>query len=509
MQRRHFLRGAMAGGVLVTMPAFLNGCSVRQPDLVAAPLPEDPFLDWFAVDRATLSRTVAELGGDGADAAELFLQHRRESRLRMRHGELGSARVDIDQGAGLRVIKHGSTGFAYTEDLSGPALLRAARSAAKRPGGAAQADSVDLVAEPRGTLYTTRLAWSDVGIDRKAPLLRKVDALARSADPSVTDVEISWSDTEERVLIATLDGRLVTDHRPMTRLGIQVTMTRNGVAHSGFANIAARDEWSWYDDERIAAMVGEAIDRTQILFDARRPPSGDMPVMLAAGTSGIVLHEAIGHAIEADFVRDGQSPYGGALNERVADRTVTVIDQATLENERGALNVDDEGSACRRNVLVEGGVLRTYLHDRLTALQFGTRSTGSGRRESYRHEPMPRMTCTFIEPGPHDREALVASMGRGLIAETYTGGNVLLGDGDFSFNVKNGWLVEKGKILMPVRDFRLVGNGPRLLENVTMVADDARLDSGGWTCGKNGQSVPVSQGMPSVLVSTLTVQALS
>ncbi len=507
MRRREFLQNALAGGALITMPALLDGCAVSERALVTAPLPEDPFLDWFAVDRAAISRLLGALGANGAQAADLYFQFRRQSTLRFEHSELASARTDVLQGVGLRVLRDGASGFAYTEDLTEAGMSAAARRAAGRSDGTPTSAPIELVAVPPGTLYTSRLAWSDVGIEQKLPILEKVDALARAGDPSVTDVGVSWSDTDERVLIAVLDGRLIVDRRPLTRLSVQITMTRKGIAHSGFANLSARAELPWYDDERIALMVAEAVERTQILFEARRPPVGTMPVVLAGGTSGVLLHEVVGHAIEADFVRDGTSPYARSLDERIAAGSVTIVDQATLENERGALNVDDEGVQCRRNVLVENGILRSYLHDQTTAIQFGTASTGSGRRESYRHEPMPRMTCTFMEAGDHAREELIATMGRGLVAETFTGGAVKLGGGDFRFDVKHGWLVEKGRILMPVRDFTLAGNGADMLRNVSMVASDFRLDMGGWTCGKKGQSVPVSHGMPSVLVSALDVGA--
>ncbi len=509
MQRRKFLRNAMLGGAVVTMPAFLHGCSLARPALVAEPLPEDPFLDWFAIDRHVLGRVMAELSANGADTAELYFQHRRRSSLRMQGGAVGGARTDILQGVGLRVIRGETVAFAHTEDLTEEGMLAAARRAASGPVGAAAPADIAFVAHQPEQHYRTELAWSDVGVDRKLPILEKVDALARAADASVSDVEIAWSDTDERVLVATLDGRLILDHRPMTRLSTQLTLRRNGLSHSGFANVAARDELSWYTDERLAEMVTRAVDRTQVLFDARRPPSGEMPIVLAAGTSGVVLHEAIGHALEADFVRDRVSPYHGALNERVANDSVTIVDQGTLPNERGALNVDDEGSVCGRRVLVENGILRSYLHDRVTARQFGTETTASGRRESFRHQPMPRMTCTFMENGPYEYDELVAAMGRGIVAETFTGGNVSLGDGEFEFTVKNGWLVENGKILMPVRDFTLSGNGPEMLAGLSMVANDTRLDGGGWTCGKYGQNVPVSQGMPSVLAPSLTVRSLS
>jgi TldD protein len=269
--------------------------------------------------------------------------------------------------------------------------------------------------------------------------------------------------------------------------------------------VAARREIGWYTEQRLLAIAREAVDRAMILFDARRPPEGEMPVILAAGTSGVLLHEAVGHGFEADFNRAGSSAYSDMLGRKVAAPLVTLVDQASLPGERGALNYDDEGNTAGRTVLVENGVARSYLHDTISAAQYGVKPTGSGRRQSFRFAPMPRMSCTFLEAGPHSREEIIAAVDRGIIAETFTTGQVQLGAGDYTFNVKNGWLVERGRVTAPVRDIILAGNGPELLQRITMVADDARLDAGGWTCGKNGQYVPVSQGMPTVLVAQMAV----
>jgi len=506
--RREFLRHIAAGGAVVTMPAFLHGCGVAPAIAIAEPMPEDPFLDWFRIDRNIIARVMAELTAKGADHAELYFQHRRQSVLRMRDSEIDRSSTDVLQGVGMRVMLAEHTGFAFTEDLSSEGMLATAKMAAASLSGQPAIPGSPFTAKPAGSSYVTEIAWADIANERKLRVLQRVDSKARAADPAIENVTVSWSDTDERILIATLDGHLIYDHRPMTRLSAQVSASRGDESHSGFANIAARDDMSWYTDERIDTMAGEAVDRTLRLFDSRRPPSGDMPVMLAAGTSGVLLHEAIGHSLEADFNRDGKSVYANRLNERIADASVNIVDQGAMPNERGALNYDDEGNVCGRTTLVEKGVLRSYLHDSLSARQYGVPVTGTGRRESYRYAPMPRMTCTFMENGPYERDELMARMGRGIIAETYTKGSVELGAGNFTFTVKNGWLVEKGKILMPVRDFNLIGNGPDTLRDITMVANDATLDKGGWTCGKNGQTVPVSHGMPTVLVSGLTVEAI-
>jgi TldD protein len=280
---------------------------------------------------------------------------------------------------------------------------------------------------------------------------------------------------------------------------------KNGVTRSNSANLAGRRGLEWYTEEKLQLLAKQAVDRTMVLFDARRPPAGELPVVLAAGASGILLHEAVGHGMEADFNRKNISIYADMIARKVAPDFVTIVDDGTVPNERGALNVDDEGVPGQRTVLVENGYLASYLHDRISAKHYQMKSTGSGRRESFRFPPMPRMRCTSMESGPHSREEILASVKRGIIAETFTNGQVQIGAGDFTFYIKNGWMIEDGKITFPISDCNIIGNGPDALRRLSMAANDSVLDTGGWTCGKDGQSVPVSQGLPTVLVSSLTV----
>ena len=505
IKRRQFLGHMAASGAVLTMPAFLQGCGVQSATAVSQATPENPFMSWFGVDQATAARVMSELTLRGADAADLYFQHSRTNSLTLEDGIISSARSGINQGVGLRVVIGDQTGYAFTEDLTMPSMLAAARTASAIASGGAATAPQSFNPLGTGDLYTTTVPWSEVGIDRKLPILRFVEEKAKSMDPAIEKVAVYWGDGDERVMIATLDGKLVTDHRPMTRVTVVVTATKDGETQSGYSNIAAREEFGWYTEERLTTMVKEAVDRTMIQFEARRPPAGEMPVILASGASGILLHEAIGHGMEADFNRKGTSIYSDMIGKKVAEPFVTVVDQATIPRERGALNYDDEGNRAGRTVMVENGILKSYLHDQISAKQYGLASTGSGRRESYRYAPMPRMTCTFMEDGPHTKDEIIAAVDRGIICETYTNGQVQIGAGDYTFYVKNGWLVEKGKITAPIKDVNIIGNGPESLERITMVANDARLDTGGWTCGKNGQSVPVSQGIPTVLVSKMTV----
>ncbi|MBK8263318.1 MAG: TldD/PmbA family protein [Nannocystis sp.] len=462
-------------------------------------------MSWFSVDEATIHRVLAELTARGADAADLYFQHARSSSVTMEDGLISRAATSVDQGVGLRVVVGDQTGYAFTEDLSLPAMLAAARTAASIAHGGSPRPPVALTPRSQRDYYPLARPWADVAIAEKLPPVERLDRLARAQDPAVEKVTVSWGDSEELILLIDMHGNVFTDRRPMTRLWCMVTARKGGEVQAGSANVAARQGIEWYTDERLRFLAKEAVDRTMILFEARRPPAGELPVVLAAGASGILLHEAIGHGMEADFNRKGTSIYASMLGKEVAPKFVTIVDDGTQPHERGALNVDDEGVPCERTVLVDHGVLASYIHDGISARHYKVKPTGSGRRESFRHMPMPRMRSTYMESGPHSRDEIIASVQRGIIAETFTNGQVQIGAGDFTFYIKNGWLIEGGKITAPIKDINIIGNGPEALRNVTMVADDAKLDFGGWTCGKDGQSVPVSQGIPTTLVSKLVV----
>ena len=505
IDRRRFLVDAATGAAALTLNSFLTGCAVRGPALMTEPVPDDPFMAWFGIDEPLMSRVMAELTTRGADAADLYFQHSRSNWIVLEDGIISQAYSSIDQGVGLRVVVGDQTGYAYTEDLSLPAMLGAARTATAIGGGSKVTPPTSFAQRGHGGFYAVAVPWSDVGIDRKLPKLRRVEARVRALESRVEKVSVSWSDQDERVLVASLDGRITTDQRPMTRLSCSVTARKGNDTQTGWSNVAARQGMYWYDDARLDKVAREAVDRTMILFDARRPPAGELPVVLSAGASGILLHEAIGHGMEADFNRKGVSIYADMMGRKVAPDFVTIVDDGTVEYERGALNVDDEGHPCERTVLVENGVLKSYLHDGISSRHYGVASTGSGRRQSFRHMPMPRMRCTYMENGPHTRDEIIAAVDRGIVAETFTNGQVNIGAGDFTFYIKNGWMVEKGKITAPIKDANIIGNGPDVLKKVTMAANDSRLDTGGWTCGKSGQMVPVSQGLPTLLVSSITV----
>jgi TldD protein len=507
--RRDILRGMASGTALLTMPSFLAGCA-RSGEAVASVLPSapiNPFYNWFGIDDARLHRVMSELTARGADHADLYFQYTRSNSITMEDGIVSKASSSIDEGVGLRVVLGDQTGYAFTEDLSEDAMKAAARTASAIAHGGGLAAPQAYATQPAPhSLYSLAVPWTDVGIDRKLPLIQALEAKAKAKDPSITKVRIWWSDSESRVLVVNHLGHVHTDVRPQSRLWCSITATKDGVTQSNSANLAGRRGIDWFTDEQLETLAQQAADRTMILFEARRPPAGELPVVLAAGASGILLHEAIGHGMEADFNRKDVSIYADMIGKKVAPDFVTIVDSGLHEGERGALNFDDEGNPAERTVLVENGVMASYLHDNISAKHYGVKPTGSGRRQSFRHSPMPRMRCTYMEEGPHTREEIISSVkGTGIIAETFTNGQVQIGAGDFTFYIKNGWLIEDGKVTAPIKDVNIIGNGPEALKKMTMAANDARLDTGGWTCGKSGQSVPVSQGLPTVLVSSLTV----
>ena len=387
-------------------------------------------------------------------------------------------------------------------------MLAAARTAAAIAAGT-EASLPDIaVPVAAGPLYQVDELWSEVTDPRRAGILQDVDAQVRLGDPTASEVVVELTDTDERLLIATIDGRLQTDRRPLSRLSVQLVSVRDGSTQSGFSSRSSRAGIDWYDEGRIASMSAEVVEQTNVLFDARQPPEGDLPVVLAAGAGGIVLHEAVGHYLEADS--NANASWLSKTGSQVAGKPVNVVDDARIDFERGAMNVDDEGTTSRRNVLIENGNLRTCLHDAESARHAGLESTGSARRESFMHVPMPRMTCTTLESGAHSRDEIIDSIDHGIVAETFSAVDSRAGNHPgnqaFSVRVRHGWLIEKGRISAPIKDATISGSGTEFLQAISMIADDARYDTGGWTCNKNGQSVPVSLGMPTTLVSSMRVR---
>lgn len=429
--------------------------------------------------------------------------------MRVLDGEILSIQNGLLQGAGLRVVRDTNVGYAVSNALDPQSLTTAAGVSASAIAGGDPRVSSPLIVTPVPDRYPVRRHWEDVTVARRRAIVERLDSLLRQRDAAISGVEINFADVDDEILIARLDGQLVADRRPMTRLSVRISITDEGITHAGFASLSGRRGEAWYSENRLQGVVEDVVRRTRQLFEARMPPAGELPVILAAGGGGVVIHEIIGHALEADLAMSGSSPFRAAVGDSVASSEVTIIDNPTLPGERGSLNVDDEGEAAESRTLIEAGTLTSYVHDRYSARANDQSVPGSGRRESFRHAPLPRMSNTYMDNGRREPDELLDAMGRGVVAESITGGGVDRLSGRFRFRVRGGWFVDSGRKRVPVRDFEISGAGPEFLGNVSMVANDWRMDPAGWTCGKKGQTVPVSQGTPSILVNGLDVRPMS
>ena len=441
----------------------------------------------------------------GADWAELFFQHRVAHHLGLEDGAVNRAYGSVTLGVGVRVVKGDQTGYAYTEELTRDAICAAASTAALVADGSNVERPIPLAVQTLPDRYTVEIPWDSVGVATKMPILTRLNEMAFAKSADLVKVQVGFADSAGAVLIVDSDGRMSFDRQPMTRVSMSCTAERGGTRESCSANLAGREGFEFFTDDRIEFLATEAVEKTLFLFDAIPAPAGAMPVVLAAGSAGILLHEAIGHGMEADFNRKGISVYADTLGKVIAPSDITIVDDGTQPSQRGSINVDDEGNLGQRTTLVEGGVLRTYMHDRISARHYGVEPTGNGRRESFRSPPLPRMRNTYMLPGPHDPQAIIASVKRGVYAETFTNGQVMIGAGDFTFYIKTGYMIEDGKLTQPIKDTNIIGNGPECLQRTDMVGNDFKYSTGGWTCGKDGQSVPVSLGMPTVRVSEITI----
>ena len=475
--------------------------------------PTGPAGSYFAdlgVSAEILRTVMADALNRGGDDCDLYFEHSSSTSVSLTDGKVNQASTHVTLGMGVRVRVGDQVGYAYSEDLSADALRAAARTAAGIAASAQPRKVALPVAIPLPNHYPVAQPWDGVDINHRIELIRKWEKAAFAKDERIMRVEVSLADAAKVIMIVRPDGRMVEDWRPMTRAHLRCTAEGPGadgqpIRESNGYNVAGRSGLEFLDEGRQTRLVDEAVHRTVFLLGATSPAPGEMPVVLAAGPSAILLHEAIGHGMEADFNRKRISIYADRMNKSIANEQVTIVDDGTISGARGSINVDDEGNQTERTVLVANGVLRSYMHDELSASHYGIQPTGSGRRQSFRHAPMPRMRSTIMEPGPHDPEEIIASVDQGIYCVSFSNGAVHIGGGDFSFYMKTGYLIENGKLSQPIKDVNIIGNGPEALARIDMVGDDLKIDEGGWTCGKDGQSVPVSQGMPTVRVSSLVV----
>ncbi|MBZ2189608.1 metalloprotease TldD [Alcanivorax sp. JB21] len=442
----------------------------------------------------------------GVDYADLYFQHSRHEGWVLEDGVVRDASYNLERGTGVRVISGERTGFAYSDEIALPALTQATRAARAivRQGSQGAAPALRAVSQP--VLYEAFDPLATWAAPRKVALLEKLDKLARSLDTAVSEVTVSLNAVHDVVLVAATDGTLAADVRPLVRLNISVIAERHGRRERGSAGGGGRVSYDWLEAEgRAEHWTREAVRQALVNLEAQPAPAGTMPVVLGPGWPGVLLHEAVGHGLEGDFNRKGTSMFARRMGEQVASPLCTVVDDGTLPGRRGSLNVDDEGTPTHCTTLIEKGRLVGFMQDKLNARLSGQAPTGNGRRESYAHLPMPRMTNTYMLPGEHDPAEIVASLERGIYAVNFGGGQVDITSGRFVFSTSEAYLVEKGKIVAPVRGATLIGSGAEVMQQISMVGNDLALDSGIGVCGKEGQSVPVGVGQPTLRVDALTV----
>ena len=464
-------------------------------------------LDPFGLSDSDVFRTLALIAEQKVDDADLYFQYTRSEAWSLEEGIVKTGSFSIDQGVGVRAVSGEKTAFAYSDDISAASLDDAARTVRAISAGGAQG----RVRQPVGKMARSRRLYGSLDpiasmeSADKVALLEKIEQRARVRDPRVAQVMASVAAEYDVVLIARLDGTLGADVRPLVRLSVTVIAEQNGRREMGSFGGGGRFGLGYFDDALIDSYIDEAVNAALTNLESRPAPAGEMTVVLGPGWPGVLLHEAVGHGLEGDFNRKGSSAFSGRIGQRVAAKGVTVLDDGTLADRRGSLNLDDEGHPTQRNVLIEDGILKGYIQDALNARLMKTRPTGNGRRESYAHIPMPRMTNTYMLGGDKDPREIVASIKKGLYATNFGGGQVDITSGKFVFSASEAFWVEDGRIQYPVKGATIIGSGPESLKKIRMIGNDMRLDSGVGTCGKEGQSVPVGVGQPTLRIDGLTV----
>jgi TldD protein len=469
-------------------------------------------LDPTGLGDQEIAETLDRLMGPGVDYADLYFQYTLQESWSMDEGMVKSGSYSIDQGVGVRAVSGEKTGFAYTDEILLPALTSAADAARSiaRSGSSTSPLKIARSDSDISRLYQPVDPLGSMEDDEKVALLKQVEQSARNMDSRITQVMVSLAGSQDVVLVARSDGLLAADVRPLVRMNVTVIVDQDGRIEQGSSGGGGRYTYQYFTEERRAhGYAEEAVRQALVNLESREAPAGEMTVVLGPGWPGILLHEAIGHGLEGDFNRKGTSAFSGRIGEKVASELCTVVDDGTIENRRGSLSIDDEGTPGQNTVLIENGVLKGYMQDQLNARLMNMPATGNGRRESYAHIPMPRMTNTYMHAGNHDPEEIIASVDKGIYAANFGGGQVDITSGKFVFSASEAYMIENGRKTWPVKGATLIGNGPEVLTRVSMLGNDLALDSGVGVCGKEGQSVPVGVGQPTMRIDALTVGGAS
>ena len=463
------------------------------------------YLDLFKVTEPQLDRIAAEALSHGGDYSDLYFEHTTFFNLLLKDGVVSSGGFHTDFGVGIRVLKGEKTGYAYSENTEMADMMAAAKAAsAIAVGTAAAGKAYAPVSNRTHDLYPMQQNWRDSGADTFLPFLKEVEKAVLNRDERVIKVIVRLSDSVSDTLMYNSLGELTFDTRPIGSISVSAVFEQDGRTETKNASRSFRmgaELISTVLAEELAEDITRGVDAR---FEARRPKGGQMSVVMGAGASGILLHEAMGHAFEADFNRKGQSIFSDKMGQQVCPKGVNVVDDGTVAFNRGSGNYDDEGVAGQKTYMVTDGILTSYLHDRISANRYGVAPTGNGRRENFRYNPIPRMRATYMESGNADPDGIISEVSNGIYVDEFSNGQVKIGEGDFTFFVKSGYLIENGRLTMPVKDINIIGNGPQALADIVAVGNDLKIDNGTWTCGKE-QSVAVSCGMPTVLISNLTV----
>ncbi len=469
--------------------------------------PNDLLLGQNDLTERHIEQIIGNMLGGAVDYADIYFEYTLSESVAIEEGIVKKASQHVSQGAGVRGVAGEKTGYAYSDDISLPSLQQAADTARAIAGAGREAGAVSVHnGRPTRDLYPAVRPTTSVPVQEKVAMLQRIDRIARECDPRVINVMASITSEYKVILIATSDGLVVGDVQPLSRLNVSCIVQDGSNRQSGSMGGGGRRDFGQFtDNDAFADYAREAVRQAVVNLDAVDAPAGTMDVVMANGWPGILLHEAIGHGLEADFNRKGTSAFTGMIGKRVASELCTIVDDGTIPGRRGSLNVDDEGNPTRRTVLIENGILKGYINDRLNARLMGDELTGNGRRESYAHAPMPRMTNTFMENGEQDPQDIIAGVKNGLYAVSFGGGQVDITSGKFVFSASEAYLIEDGKITRPVKGATLIGNGPDVLKRVSAVGNDMALDTGIGTCGKDGQSVPVGVGLPTIRLDQLTV----
>ncbi|MFH1197939.1 MAG: metallopeptidase TldD-related protein [bacterium] len=507
ISRRKFLENSSKGLIAAALvPSFLRGnltSALSAPDGTNMKL--NDYYNRFGVTEKNIQDVFAEALSRGGDYCDIYFEHKISNYIGLEDKEVNRAYSDVSFGVGIRVLKGDQTGYSFSEEITPTAMKLAAQTAANIANGSKNIGPIELKLKEIPNFYKIKTPWEEISINQKIPYLQQINEKVFAEDTRVIKANIWFVNETSYILLVTSDGVVAYDYQPMGQISVSVNAEQDGKREQNYFDLSGRRGIEFFTPENIDRLGKEPVRRTIALFDAVKPEAGEMEVVLAAGSSGILLHEAIGHGMEADFNRKGVSIFADKINKPVAESFVSIVDDGTNPNIRGSINVDDEGNSSQKTFLVENGILKSYMHDRISAKHYNVNPTGSGRRESFRFVPLPRMRNTYMLPGPHKKEEIISSVKKGIFAESFTNGQVFIGAGDFTFYVKSGFLIEDGKLTKPIKDINIIGNGPQVLKDIVMVADDFEMAEGGWTCGKNGQGVPVSMGLPTVKVSKITV----